>query len=279
LFNHREHKEHRERSKGVKKIIRLFPRRTKATPDSADEVHISVSFSYDLKQAEELAKQWRYVAPVRIGGPATGERSEEFISGMYIKRGYTITSRGCPNKCWFCNVWKREGDTVRTLPIVDGFNVLDDNLLACPEDHIKAVFAMLERQNEKPMFTGGLEAKRLKQWHVDELRRIKTKRMYFAYDTDDDLEPLQIAGEMLKKVGFTLTSKIPSCYVLVGWPQDTMENAEKRLKQTLSAGFTPMAMLYRDKVGKRDLTWSRWARNWARASIVHAMNKQNTEVL
>ena len=139
------------------KIIRVFPRRTNATPidplayigppdlfAEADEVHISVAFTWDLPEAEKLAKQWAAVAPVRIGGPATGEPGGGFEPGRYLKPGYIITSRGCPNRCWFCSVWKREGD-VRELPIRDGWNVLDDNLLACSDTHIKRVFAMLHR--------------------------------------------------------------------------------------------------------------------------------------
>ena len=140
------------------KIIRVFPRRTKATPDDdlvrinqppgffdqADEIHISVAWTWDLPKAERLAKQWEQVAPVKIGGPATGMPGDDFTPGMYLKKGYVITSRGCPNRCWFCSVWKREGN-IRELPITEGWNVLDDNLLACSDDHIKAVFKMLAR--------------------------------------------------------------------------------------------------------------------------------------
>jgi hypothetical protein len=269
------------------KIIRVFPRKTKATPDDdgvrigcgpdmfdeADEIHISVAFTWDLPAAERLAKEWNYVAPVRIGGPATGERSEKFIPGMYVKRGYTITSRGCPNRCWFCSVWNREG-AVRELEIQDGWNVLDDNLLACSDAHVRSVFAMLARQPETPMFTGGLEAKILKAWHCAELRKLKPKRLYFAYDTPDDLEPLREAGKMLRDVGFTTASHALCAYVLCGWPNDTMDNAEKRMKQAMSAGFTPMAMLYRDKAGRRELDWMRWARQWARPAIIHTKTAQ-----
>ena len=100
----------------------MFPRRTKATPiDSlayvggpdlfaeADEVYISVSFTWDLPEAERLEKEWRYVAPVKIGGPATGQRGEDFTPGLFLKKGYLVTSRGCDNTCWFCSVWRREG--------------------------------------------------------------------------------------------------------------------------------------------------------------------------
>lgn len=111
--------------------------------DEADEVHISVTFTWDMPRAEQLSKSWEAVASVKIGGPVTGQKSENFTPGMYLKNGYVITSRGCPNKCWFCSVWKREG-TVRELPIMQGWNVLDDNLLACSDSHIKKVMQMLE---------------------------------------------------------------------------------------------------------------------------------------
>lgn len=199
------------------KIARVFPRKTAATPyddlvffDSPpmlslpeiDEVHISVTFTYDKRKAEDLAFQWEIVGvPVKIGGPAYNDPAEgDFVPGRYLKHGYVITSRGCNNKCWFCSAWKREGK-LRELPICDGWNVLDNNLLQCSEEHIRKVFDMLKQQNERPVFTGGLEAKQLKPWHCDLLRESKTKRMYFAYDTPDDYEPLVCAGKMLRDAG------------------------------------------------------------------------------
>lgn len=265
------------------RIIRVFPRKTAATPvddlvrigeaptlfDQADEVHVSVAFSWDLPLAEKLAAAWAPVAPVRIGGPATGEPGGEFVPGRYVKAGYVLTSRGCPNSCWFCNVWRREGQEVRELPITDGWNLLDDNLLACSESHQKAVFEMLKRNKKAGpvQFTGGLEAKRLQPWHVAALRELKPKQMFFAYDTPDDLEPLQQAGRMLLDAGFTTASHALRAYVLCGWPADTIEAAAMRMNQAMEAGFLPMSMLYRDQSGKRDPRWQKWARQWARPSI------------
>ena len=116
------------------KIIRVFPTKTNATPDDelvrirevpslfdeADEVHISVAFTWDIPWAEWAARQWERVAPVKIGGPAYNEPGGEFVPGMYMKKGYVITSRGCPNRCWFCAVPKREGGQLRELPVRDG---------------------------------------------------------------------------------------------------------------------------------------------------------------
>ncbi|MFZ3132715.1 MAG: hypothetical protein WA125_16840 [Desulfosporosinus sp.] len=268
--------------RNVVKIARVFPRITKATPaddlvftdcppmfmPEVDEVHISVAFTYDMKRAEWLEMQWRGVGvPVKMGGPAFNERSEEFIPGRYIKEGYTISSRGCPNNCWFCMVPKREGK-LREYKIKDGWNILDDNFLACSDDHIKEVFSMLKRQKERPEFTGGLEAKILKPWHAEKLYEAKTKRMYFAYDTPDDYEPLVYAGRLLKDVGFKVSSHTACCYVLIGYKGDTFDKAEKRLNDTIRAGFMPYAMLYKDKNGNTDETWAGYQREWLRPMIV-----------
>jgi hypothetical protein len=146
--------------------------------------------------------------------------------------------------------------------------VLDDNLLACPDDHIRAVFAMLARQQQAPQFTGGLEAKRLKPWHVEALRALRPKQMFFAYDTPDDLEPLRAAGRMLLSGGFTVASHTLRCYVLCGWRDDTFSAASRRMRETIDAGFMPMAMVWRDSGGRRSDGWRRFQREWARPAIV-----------
>ncbi len=269
-------------------IARVFPRRTNATPDDElafigepglflpliSEVHISVTFTWDLPRIEQLARAWVHVAPVKIGGPATGTVGENFEPGRYLRRGYVITSRGCPNNCWFCSVPRREGD-IRELPIRDGWNVLDDNLLACSDEHVNAVFAMCARQDRAPEFTGGLEAARLKLWHVKALRAIHPKQIFFACDTPLDRDPLHAAGEMLLAEGFTRASHTLRAYVLIGWPEDpdhwrradTFDAAEARLRDCMDAGFLPMAMLYRDETGRRDPQWARFQKTWARPAI------------
>ncbi|WP_294475626.1 hypothetical protein [uncultured Intestinimonas sp.] len=269
-------------------IVRVFPRRTRATPDDAlaftgpppgeslpdvQEVHVSVAFTYDLDRGHQLAEAWvRTGLPVRMGGPAFHEPGGDFIPGRYLKHGYVITSRGCPNRCWFCAVPKREGGVLRELPITEGWNVLDDNLLACSEAHIRAVFAMLERQAKRPLFTGGLEARLLRPWHVDLLRSVRATRMYFAYDTPEDYEPLVAAGRLLRQGGISAASHRAACYVLIGYPGDTMEAAERRLADTWRAGFLPYAMLYRDNTGNTDGAWRKFQTSWIRpVSIVAQM--------
>lgn len=267
-------------------ILRVFPRRTAATPTddhafignppmfwpAADEVHVSVAFSWDRAEGERLADAWTATGlPVTLGGPAYDAPGEDFVPGRYLRPGYTITSRGCPNHCWFCAVPKREGG-LRELAIADGWNVADNNLLACSEAHVRAVFAMLKRQAHRPEFTGGLEAAALKPWHVDLLTDLAPRIMYFAHDTPDDLEPLRQAGAMLAEAGFGIGRSHNICaYVLIGYPGDTMDAAETRLRETWAAGFFPFAMLYRDARGDADRDWRRFQKAWCRPPAVATM--------
>lgn len=271
-------------------IARVFPRRTKATPtdalafvglppkilnhDDIDEVHVSVAFTYDKDEGEMLAYQWEELGkPVYIGGPAYGKIGGEFLPNMYLKEGYTITSRGCSNNCWFCFVPKRQGG-LSELEIKDGWILQDDNILGCSEDHIRKVFEMLGRQKERPVLSGGLEAKIMKPWHVELLQKVKPKEMFFAYDTPDDYEPLYRAGQMLNEAGFTLKSRKSFCYVLIGYKNDTFEKAEKRLIDTLKAGFIPFGMLYKDEYGNENTGWKDFQRMWTRPAIIVSRNKE-----
>lgn len=272
------------------KIARVFPRKTAMTPDDelafvncyppmylpeVDEVHISVTWTYDIPLAEDLAYQWETVGvPVKIGGAAYDDPCDgDFIPGMYVKKGNVFTSRGCNNKCWFCSAWRREGK-LRELEIKDGWNILDNNLLQCSEHHIRDVFAMLKRQKQKAVFTGGLEAKMLEPWHCDLLADLKPARMYFAYDTPDDYEPLVAAGKMLMDAGVKPTNHSMCCYNLCGFKGDTFEAAEKRFEQTIKAGFMPYAMLFRDKKGNTDPEWRKFQREWCRPAIVGVKFKE-----
>lgn len=269
------------RGEGGVKILRVFPRRTAATPDDdlvrigypdlfppeCDEVHVSVTFTYDLPKAEKMAEAWRHIAPTTIGGPALGDPGGDFVPGRYLKPGYVITSRGCPNRCWFCMAAKREGD-IRELPITEGWNILDNNLLACSEDHIHRVFEMLSRQPRRAEFTGGLEADRLNLQTVARLVLLNPRRIYLAYDTPQDKEPLYAAHIMLRDMGIKPSSHIVSAYVLIGYPHDTIPEAAGRLRFVASLGIMPYAMLYRDELGKVDQAWRRFQREWCRPTIV-----------
>lgn len=268
-------------------MIRVFPRKTNATPidDKAfytgpplyeledREVHVSVTFTWDIPKAEILAKQWyKESYEIEMGGPAYDDPGGDFVPGQYLAKGYVFTSRGCNNKCWFCHVWKREGK-IKELPITEGWRVLDSNLLQCSESHIRRVFSMLQKQIMPVSFLGGLEAKLLEYWHVELLSTLKIAQCYFAYDTPDDYEPLIVASNMIFEI-FKPSSHRFICYVLVGYKGDTFEAAEKRCRQVMMLGFVPFAMLYRDEKGQHDPQWIKFQTHWANPTKIYGTKKK-----
>ena len=72
-------------------ILRVFPRKTNATPedeyvaigtpglfipDDISELHISVAFTWDLLEAERFAHAWSSYGNVKIGRPNTDMRGK-----------------------------------------------------------------------------------------------------------------------------------------------------------------------------------------------------------
>ena len=265
-------------------MIRVFPTQTSYTPDDdkafigspplfrpeADEVHISVTFTWDKPLAEILADEWgQYYCNVKLGGPAYDDAGGEFTPGLYLKYGEVITSRGCPNRCPYCFVPKREGK-LRTLEVRCGFDILDNNLLACSRSHIEDVLDMLIIQKQRAMYRGGLDARLFEEWFADRIceERFRLKQVFFAYDRPNDVEPLHNALKMLRDRG--CSRHVLNCYALVGYRDDTPEKAEQRLVWLVKQGATPFAMYYRSADDKKDIPfeWKDFIREWSRPAII-----------
>ncbi len=247
-------------------LIRVFPSRTAATPDDelafvgdpplqtpaweeVAAVHVSAAFTWQIEEAGRLFYAWRlrYGSKVKLGGPAFDDPGDEFIAGRYLKPGYVITSRGCPNRCDFCSVPRREGE-LRELPVTEGWNVLDNNLLACSRAHLLKVFDMLRRQEEPPLFTGGFEARRVDAWLVEQLRSLRVRRLYLAYDNPACGITVARAASLLVP---HFRAHAVGCYVLVGQAGDTVADAAERLEWVRSLGLVPRAMYYQPAAATR----------------------------
>jgi len=239
-------------------MIRVFPSKTKWTPTDdfafvgdpplpifmpkEQPVYVSCTFTWDVFEAERLYHSWsRFYSDVRLGGPAFGNPAGEFEPGMFLKKGVTVTSRGCPKDCPWCFVPKREGG-IRELEIKDGWDVQDNNLLACSMPHIERVFEMLRRQPKAITFHGGLDAEFLTAAHVDLLKTIRINELWLACDHIGAVESLERAGDLLSD--FPRNKK--RCYVLIGHQGEPIKQAEKRLRQVWDIGFLPFAQPYVD---------------------------------
>lgn len=263
-------------------IARVFVRRTSATPTddlvfvggpplfpvACRVVHVCCVFTWDRPEAHRLAREWQAAGyEVEVGGPAFNSPVGEFEPGLYLSRGNTITSRGCINSCPFCFVSKREGK-IRTLTIQSGHEIRDNNLLACPDAHVKAVFAMLHGQKKAARFTGGLDARLAKPWHVAELAQLRTQCLFTAYDCTAEKEPVEQFIKNLRNAG--LGQRQVCCYVLVGFNGDTITEAENRLRFVLECGGLPFAMYFRgaESNSEKPADWKNFVRRWTRPALI-----------
>jgi len=275
---------------------RVFPRRTSATPDdelafvgdpplflpTVDEVHVSCCFTWDRPEAERLARAWAAAGykKVRIGGPAYDAPAGDFTPGMYVKAGMTITSRGCIRRCPFCFVPKREGG-LTLLDIKGGWDILDNNLLACPRGHVDAVLDMLDQQPRAARFTGGIDARLCRPWFAKRLGRMRVQILYTAYDVPGAKPAVERTIRMLRNEG--LSQRQVGCYVLVGQDGDSLARAEGRLEWVFQTGGTPFAMFYRPADDLRftiPTAWRSFVRKWNRPACIfagHARKDVTTE--
>jgi len=267
-------------------IARVFPTKTNMCPDDKDayfgepdmftpeydEVHISCTFTWDIDKSRRLAEAWKIKGKrVFVGGPAvpssnTNNLMGDFHAGMYLRKGITITTRGCPNSCGYCLVRQRE-PMFRELPIVEGNVVQDNNILASSDKHWRSVCKMLRKQKQIE-FKGGLESRRITPKVAEELRSLRIKSLWLACDHDSAIKPLKNAVEILMKAGFKKSHLY--CYVLVG-------KEEQRLREVFDVGCMPFAQLYQPPL-KKKIEYTpqakQWQRTWCRPAAYKSWLKK-----
>lgn len=266
------------------KTIRVFPRQTSMTPrddmafvsdpplvrPEADEVHISVTFTWDIEAAYRLSQAWgQYYPIVKTGGPALDDHADGFVPGRYIRDGVTFTSRGCNNNCPWCLVPQREG-RLRLLPdVAPGTIIQDNNLLQAGQAHLTKVFGMLRRADRRVYFSGGLEAALVDDWVAEELRGLRIRELFLAADTDAALRPLERA---VNRLSYLKRNQL-RCYVLLAYNGESMERGLARLMRVWEVGCLPFAQLYQPSDHYIDYpqAWRELARTWSRPAATKTL--------
>jgi hypothetical protein len=267
------------------KIIRVFPHKNSFTPmddmafigdpplfrPHADEVHISIAFTWDILEGYRLQSAWsQYYKVVLIGGPAFGNIPECFIPGFYVKPGIIFTTRGCNNHCPWCLVPKNEGRLIEIKDIAEGWMIQDNNLLQASHQHIENVFAMLRRQSKAAIFSGGLQANLINDWFVDQLRTIRVESIFLAADNIGALKPLELA---LAKLSF-LDRRRLRVYCMIGM-DEKLDQATNRLQKIWELGGLPFAQLYQppERYIEYSHEWKALVREWSRPAAMFANHK------
>lgn len=159
------------------------------------------------------------------------------------KFSYVFTSRGCPNRCPYCMVWKFEkGHWINKdwKNMVDlskpNLMISDNNLSALPFENIKDVVDFVVENDKKVIFNNGFDVKLITPEIATQLGRIKYTRrgMRIAFDRIEE------DGIFQDSVKLLLDSGIPGsqimAYVLFNFT-DKPQDAYYRAKTCLDLGI------------------------------------------
>jgi hypothetical protein len=181
-----------------------------------------------------------------------------------------FTTRGCPNRCAFCVVPRKEG---RLGVVGDLYSfwagqksviLLDNNLTAAPMDHFKAIIDQLTYRKVRVDFSQGLDLRRLTEEHAQLLGRVRRlKRIHFAWDNVRDEAAIRRGlGRILRAInGHDIM-----VYVLIGFDSAPDEDLY-RVEALRGLGVGPFVMPY-DRTNLYQRRFARWVNHKAAFNTV-----------
>lgn len=158
---------------------------------------------------------------------------------------YGFLTRGCPNRCPWCIVPKKEG-AIRAYSDIEDWLcgrreavIMDNNIIA--HGHGLAQLEKIAAMGIRIDINQGIEAGRITQEIACLLSRVKFSRyIRIACDTMAALPAVETAVERLKSAGIRPDRVF--CYVLVR----DVEDAHYRIERLRALGVQPFAQPYRD---------------------------------
>lgn len=177
-------------------------------------------------------------------------------------RAYGFLTRGCPRHCPFCIVSAKEGNT-HTVADLDEFwtgqreiVLMDSNITASKD--CDRLFDQLIQSGALINFEGGLDIRLLTDKGADQLNRMRTSMIHFAWDNYefDTYEKLKHFRPLLKARDRNIR-----VYVLTNFNTSTAQDLE-RVYKLRELGYDPFVMIY-DKPNSPKITrqMQRWCNN------------------
>lgn len=170
---------------------------------------------------------------------------------------YGFLTRGCPCNCSFCHVCDKEGKCSYKVADLSEFwrgqrNIvlLDPNITACKD--WKELFQQLIDSKAYIDFTQGLRIHMMTEEKTEMIKRMKVKRIHFAWDNYEDKDVVIPKLRAFKEITGWEKRKL-IVYVLVGF-NSTVEQDLERIYTLRNLGYWPFVMVYnKDKLSPRHI--------------------------
>ena len=159
-------------------------------------------------------------------------------------KAFGFLTRGCPRSCPFCIVSEKEGNTHTVADLSEFWRgqkeivLMDSNITASKD--CERLFEDLIRSRALINFEGGLDVRLLTDKGAEQLNRMRTSMIHFAWDNYEfrTYEKLKRIRPILKKRGRQIR-----VYVLTNY-NTTHEQDLERVYKLKELDYDPFVMIY-----------------------------------
>lgn len=161
---------------------------------------------------------------------------------------YIFTTRGCPNRCPFCAVWKMEDSQIinnwkeQVNLAQPNIMICDNNLTSWPMTHIENITSFIKKYEFAAMFDGGFDCKYITEDFAKLFKDMKFCKsgMRTGFDRIEEDGTFQRATETLKKY---VSRASMLAYVLYNF-NDTPIEADYRMSECNKLNVRPYPQRY-----------------------------------
>lgn len=180
---------------------------------------------------------------------------------------YGYMSRGCPRGCRFCHVGAKEGNVAHKVADLSEFwngqkniELCDPNLLACKQ--WREILQQLIDSEAHVDINQGLDIRLMTAEKAEMLKRVKIKKLHFAWDNPkDDLKQKFAEFAEINGGQWTSHGHNGTVYCLTNYGS-TMEENLYRVYTLRDMGYKPYIMIYNKPNAPRELRMlQRWVNN------------------
>jgi hypothetical protein len=180
-----------------------------------------------------------------------------------------MTSRGCPRGCSFCHVAAKEGRcAVKVADVKDFWNgqkeikILGPNITACHEK--RDLMRQYIETNAWLDFTQGIDIRLVNDADIEDINRMKIKRLHFAWDNPNDM--LEDKFKAFSEAWRVKDPRRKVVYCLTNFENvsvdEHMERALYRIETLRRLGYDPYLMIYDKPHALREIRLlQRWCNN------------------